>query len=71
MSDTLQTPQAMVETKKAWQSRTLWIGLVAAIVPFFPPAAAVIAANPEVTGLALSGIFSALRMITKDRVVIK
>lgn len=68
METQVPNPQGTV---KAWQSKTLWVGLIAAIVPFFPPAAAVIAANPEVTGLVLSAIFSGLRMITKDKVVIR
>lgn len=59
------------ETKKPWQSKTLWIGLIAAVVPFFPPAAAVIAANPEVTTAVLSGVFGFLRVVTKDKIVVK
>lgn len=69
--EVLQKPQDTVEQKKPWQSKTLWVGLIAAVVPFFPPAAAVIAANPEVASIVLSGVFSVLRLITKDRVVIK
>lgn len=57
--------------KKPWQSKTLWVSLVVAIVPFFPPAQALILANPEVVSIALGGIFSVLRLATKDKVVIK
>ena len=57
-----------MEAKKTWQSKTLWVALLTAIVPFFPWAQAQIAANPDliITGLGL--LFGMLRLITKSKV---
>lgn len=72
MSDTLQTPQAMVETKKPWQSKTQWASAIAVLAPLiFPPLGAWIALNPELYSATLGAIFSGLRLLTKEKVVIK
>lgn len=69
--EVLQKPQDMGNEKKVWQSKTFWVSVIAAIAPAFPPVAAIIAANPELFSTALGVIFTGLRLVTKDRVVIK
>lgn len=56
--------------KKPWESKTVWVALVVAIIPFIPGASALISANPDVVGVTLGVVFAALRMITKDKIVI-
>lgn len=58
------------EVKKPWESKTIWVSALAALVPFFPPAAVWIAANPEIYSIAMGGIFSLLRVVTKGKVSI-
>ena len=58
-----------VEPKKPWQSKTLWMALIVAIVPFFPAAQEFVKANPEMVGLILGGVFGLLRFITKGKIV--
>lgn len=57
-------------TKKPWESKTLWAGLIAAALPLFPPAGIWIAANPEIYSAGLGALFAALRVITKGKVSI-
>ena len=72
--ETQVTPKAD-EAKKPWQSRTFYVAAVTALVPLIPgvgPAvSAWIAANPELFSAAVGAIFTGLRFITKDKVVIK
>ena len=51
------------ETSKPWASKTLWVGVIVAIAPFFPPAQAMMIANPEIAGIVVGGVFSILRML--------
>ena len=60
-----------METKKPWESRTNWIGIIIALSALFPQVQAVIAANPELVVQALSAIFIGLRFITKGKIEIK
>lgn len=59
-----------MESKKPWQSKTVWLSLATALLPFVPGASAWVAANPEVLTSALSALFLLLRLITKDKIVI-
>ncbi len=61
----------MDDSKKPWQSVTLWAALVTALVPLFPPAAAVVAANPGIVTAVLGLVFGALRLKTDTAVSIK
>jgi hypothetical protein len=54
-----------MDNKKPWQSKTLWIALIMAIVAFFPPVSEWIQANPEIFTMSLMGIFAVLRFISK------
>ena len=57
--------------KKPWLSKTLWVSLIFAIAPFVPPISAFIAAYPSAVGVAVSGVFAALRFMTKDKIGVK
>lgn len=37
--------------------------MIVAIAPFFPPAQAMIIANPEIAGIIVGGVFSLLRVL--------
>lgn len=59
-----------MEQKVAWKSKTVWVALVAAVAAFIPGVQAWISANPDTYGSILSGVFVALRFISKDKIVI-
>ena len=61
----------MDESKKALQSKTLWSGLIVALAPFFPPAQAIIVANPELVSMLVGALFAGLRVVTDQNVVLK
>jgi hypothetical protein len=68
--ETKETPAS--EAKKLWQSKTVWASAVAAAMPLvYAPAATWIAANPETYSMLLAGVFTLLRLVTKDKVSIK
>jgi hypothetical protein len=54
-----------------WTSKTLWCSLIVAVAPLFPPLQAVIVANPEITSLAVGGLFAILRLFTKKPLGVK
>ncbi len=61
-----------MDAKPAWQSKTLWVGAFTALLPLvFPPAAAWVAANPALFSGIVGAVFGGLRVVTKDRVVIR
>jgi hypothetical protein len=57
-------------TKKPWQSKTLWIALIAAVIPFFPGAETLVKQYPEVYSVLLGAIFAGLRAISNDKISI-
>lgn len=52
------------ETSKPWHSKTLWCSVIVAFAPFFPPAQAVIVANPEIASVVVGSIFGLLRFLS-------
>lgn len=61
-----------MEAKKApWQSKSLWVGLFAAIAPFFPAVEEWIQGNELAYSQALGLVFLLLRLITKDKISIR
>lgn len=59
-----------MEPKSPFQSKTLWLALIASIAAFIPVVSKFISEQPEVYGLIMSGIFGALRLISKDKISI-
>lgn len=59
------------EVKPAWQSKTLWMNLVGAVLVLAWPAAGdVVAQNPEVVAVVWAALNMALRFLTKGAVQI-
>ena len=56
--------------KPFYQSKTLWLNLLMAIVAFIPPAHEFITSNPEVVSLGFVVINMFLRLVTKDELQI-
>jgi hypothetical protein len=56
--------------KRAWQSKTVILGLISAALPFFPGVHQWVAANPELYGSLTGIVFAALRLITNGKVTI-
>lgn len=59
-----------MDQKSPLLSKTLWLALIAAVAAFIPAVSKFISEQPEVYGLIMSGIFGALRLITKDKISI-
>ena len=58
-------------TCKPWQSRTIWVSAIMSVAVFFPGVNTWIALNPETFTLVMGGIFTVLRIVSKDKIVIK
>lgn len=58
-----------MESKKPWQSKTLWINLIMAGLAFVPAVQAVV--TPEVLGAVFGAVNAALRLTTKSGVSLK
>lgn len=54
-----------------WQSKTMWVALLMAIVPAFPPAAALVAANPELTSVLAGLVVAGLRLVSSKKVTVR
>lgn len=50
--------------KSIFKSKTIWVSLLLAIAPVFPPVQIALLANPEIAGIVVGGIMAALRLIT-------
>ena len=61
--------QPVVE-KKPWQSKTIWMGIIVAIAPLIPVVNDFVKGSPEMVGVILGAVFSLLRLISKDKIVI-
>lgn len=60
-----------MESKSPWLSKTLWLNLVMAVLPFVaPPAKVLLEQNPEVFGVIVTGVNFLLRLITKQPIAI-
>ena len=55
-------------TKKPWLSKTVWISVIVALAPLFPPVAAVVATNPEMISFAVGAVFAAIRLISSQKI---
>ena len=63
------------DTKKPWESVTMWAGVLTAIVPFIPgvgPAIqAFMGANPQIVSAVVGAGIVGLRAITQKKIVLK
>lgn len=60
-----------METKKPWESKTLWMNAIIAVLAIaWPSAGAYIAANPETATMAFAVLNIVLRLVTKGKVQI-
>lgn len=63
-------PSTDANSKPAWQSKTLWAGLLAAAAPFLPAVGPFISSYPQASVVMLGALFSLLRVVTKGKVTI-
>lgn len=64
--------EAAATNKKSYLSKTLWISAITAVAPLFTPGlSAWISSNPELFSGIVGILFTALRVVTKDKLVIK
>lgn len=57
----METQQLVPDSKKPWESKTVWVGAIMAVAAFVPPVQAVIVANPALAGSLAGGIMMLLR----------
>ena len=60
--------QIIMNTKSLLKSKTAILNAVAAVSMFYPPAAAVVSTNPELTVSVLTLANFILRMVTSKRI---
>jgi hypothetical protein len=65
------TEEKSLEAKKPWQSKTVWAGVITALAAFSPQVQQWISENPNGFSWALTGLFTILRFVTKDKIAIK
>jgi hypothetical protein len=53
-----------MESKKIWQSKTVWVSILVAIAPLYPPLGAFVTESPAIASFIVSTIFGALRLVT-------
>ncbi len=72
MTDLPTAPMSepLPDSKPPWESKTMWAGLLTALIPLFPPVSLWVAANPALYSALLGAIFAGLRLVTKDKVSI-
>lgn len=63
--------EKLLETKKPWQSKTVWMNFLIALAAFFPTAQEWIAGNPEAFAGIVTVLNMGLRFASKDKVSLK
>ena len=66
----METVPAKVN-KSVFLSKTFYFGLITAIAPLFPSVGSWMASNVEMVGMLWGALAVILRMVTKDKVVLK
>ena len=59
------------DNKPWYASKTFWASVVTAVLPVIPGVAPVIALYPEAYSAVLGAVFGALRITTKEPIVIR
>lgn len=62
--------ESSTSVKKFWKSKTFWASLVTGALGYIPGVKDFLITNPEIVTTALGVVFSVLRFVTKDKVVI-
>lgn len=57
-----------MNTKSLFASKTVILNMISALAMFYPPAAAVVATNPEITVAALTLANFILRLVTSKKI---
>jgi hypothetical protein len=57
------------ETKKPWQSKTLWVNTIMALAAFFPSISGVV--TPEAIGTLFMVVNTILRFTTEKKISVK
>jgi len=60
-----------MESKKPWASKSLWLALISAVAAFFPSVQHFMILNPEAYAMGIGALFAVLRLVSKDKIVIK
>jgi hypothetical protein len=68
---TMTEVQGDSDVKHALKSRTVWAGIIMAVVPLIPPLQALVIANPELTGVLAGLVVAGLRLVTDSKVTLK
>ena len=58
----------MVDPKKPYLSKTIWMALIVAASALIPGAGEFVSKNIELVGLVVGGIFTVLRLVTKGKI---
>ncbi len=61
----------MDESKKPWESKTIWAAILVAAAPLFPPIAQVVILNPTLCSALVGLLFTGLRLVTEKGVQVK
>jgi len=61
----------MEQSKWVLTSKSVWFALITAAAAFYSPAADFVASNVEAVGLLWGTVSFVLRLVTKDKVVLK
>lgn len=57
-------------SKKPWYSKTMIAAAITALVPLYPPAAALVAANPALVMGVVGALFAGLRYISHGAITL-
>lgn len=57
-----------METKKPWQSKTIWINIVCALLPLVPQLRNYVALYPDLSVTLITGVNLLLRVVTKNKI---
>lgn len=60
-----------MESKKPWESKTVWVALILALSAFYSPAAEWEKAHADIFAQIIAGVFFALRLVSKGKIDIK
>lgn len=57
-----------METKKPWESKTYWVGVIMAVLAAFPNIQAFVSAHPMIVSEGVVLVFAVLRTVTSGKI---